>query len=262
VTDRQPNFEIQVEPGGEAGTRTIAISGELDSASCPQLTEAFERALGDGALNQVVLDLQGVTFVDSAGTRTLIWLEREAGERGVGLDVVPAPEEVTSLLRLAGLAQRVNLTPGGAESTELEDFLERIDVELQREPTAPAQARAEVRQGLEPRVDEAELATLVLLTSELTTNAVIHPVDGSDLRLGLRVTIYPQRVRVRVDDPGSGFDPAISVAPTDWGGRGLMLVDRAASRWGVGPVATPRGRRFTVWFDVDLGQPEAPAAGT
>ncbi len=262
MTDRSPTIEIRVEPEADTGTRTIALSGELDSATCAQLGEAFERALAGGELNQLVLDLQRVTFVDSAGTRTLIWLERQAAERGVSLKVKPAPEEVTALLRLAGLAQRVNLTSSVTETSDLEEFLERIDVELQRQPTSPAQARAEVRQGLGSRVDEAELATLVLLTSELTTNAVIHPRDCEDPRLGLRVTIYPQRVRVQVDDPGSGFDPATSVQATDWGGRGLMLVERAASRWGVGPAPTPRGQRFAVWFDVDLAQPEAPAAGT
>jgi anti-anti-sigma factor len=261
VTEAAPHFEIRCEPGPQDGAQTLAVSGELDSASCQALSEALERALSDTGLTQLRLDLQGTTFVDSAGTRTLILLERRAGERGVDLEVVPAPAEVTALLRLAGFSQRVYPSESGAQASADEEFLERIDIELAREPTAPAQARTEVRQGLGARVDEAELATLVLLTSELTTNAVIHPRDSQDQRLGLRITVYPQRVRVEVDDPGTGFDPSSLVGPTDSGGRGLMLVDRAASRWGVGPAGTPRGGRFTVWFERDHGSPDAQSPG-
>ena len=257
MSEASPHFEIRCEPGLQDGAQTLAVSGELDSAGCEELTEAFERALSESGLDELRLDLGGMTFIDSAGTRTLILLERRAGELGVSLEVLPAADEVTALLRLAGFSQRVYPSKSGAEAAADDEFLERIDIELAREPTAPAQARTEVREGLGARVDEAELATLVLLTSELATNAVIHPCDSQDQRMGLRIIVYPRRVRVEVDDPGSGFDPATLVGPTDTGGRGLMLVDRAASRWGVGPAGTARGPRFTVWFERDLGRSDA-----
>src|SRR5262249_44233365 len=151
-----------------------AVCGELDSASCGELDEAFDRQLDGQGLEKLVLDLGGMTFVDSAGIRTLILLERRAGRAGVPLEVVPAPQEGTHLLRLSGLAGRMNFVPTQPAIAEPDEFLERIDTELQREPTAPAQARADVRLLLGPRVRESELATLVLLTSELVTNAVIH----------------------------------------------------------------------------------------
>lgn len=251
-------FELRVEPGAAGRCRTILVQGELDGTACEELTATADRELGDPQLQKLVLDLRGLDFVDSAGMRTLIYIERQAKQRGLQLDVLPARDEVTALLSLAGLADRVNLVTDAAALLPREEFLERSDLELEREPVAPSKARAEVRDLLGQSVHERQVATVVLLTSELVTNAVIHP-RGSDGRLGLRLTKFTSRVRVEVDDPGHGFDPEVPVEPTDHGGRGLMLVDLASSRWGVGAFPTPRGRRFTVWFEVGLDQRGSPA---
>lgn len=252
-----PTFEVRVEPG--AGSTTIVVSGELDSATHDQLAQALETEFGRQELEKVVLDLRAMTFVDSAGTRILIQAQREADRRGIALEVLSAPREVTALLRMAGVTERINVV-GSPSTIADEEFLERIDMELERELTAPAQARAEVRDVFGSVADKAELATLVLLTSELVTNAVIHPRPSRDQRLGLRITAYPERMRIEVDDPGDGFDPEAPLEPTDTGGRGLMLVDTASAGWGAGSAPTPRGERFTVWFELGLAQPEARAA--
>ncbi len=261
MIDGPADFQIRVDPGGQPDTRRIVIAGELDSATAGQLEHEFERELASRQLVKLVLDLSGLTFVDSAGTRMLILLERQASERGTKVEVIPAPDEVTALLRLSGLVDRMKLVAAHDEATESAEFLERIDSELLREPTAPARARSEVRQILKTIVDESDLATVVLLTSELVTNAVIHPRESDDERVGFRMTIYPHRIRVLVDDPGDGFDPATPVHPTEHGGRGLMLVDRASARWGAGRVATARGDRFAVWFEIERGASQARALG-
>lgn len=261
MTDGPAEFQIRVEPGQQPDTRRIVIAGELDSATCGQLAGEFERELAGSRLAKLVLDLSGLTFVDSAGTRMLILLQRQAGDRGTEVEVVPAPEDVTALLRVSGLIDRLNLVDTPDDATEPGEFLERIDSELAREPTAPARARSEVRQVLETVLDESDLATVVLLTSELVTNAVIHPRNSDDRRVGFRMTIYPDRIRVLVDDPGEGFDPATPVHPNENGGRGLMLVDRASARWGAGRVVTARGDRFGVWFDIERDRSPAERLG-
>lgn len=246
-------FEIRVEPGADAST--VAVSGDLDSGTCNQLWEVVEQELASGDAEKLVLDLRNLAFVDSAGMRMLIQAQREAQRRGVELEVLPAPDEVTALLRTAGVTERTNLV-NSPPSLALEDFLERIDMELERDLTAPALSRAEIRDAFGSKLGSDQVATLVLLTSELMTNAVIHPRSDPDRRLGLRITSYPHRVRVEVDDPGDGFDPSVPARPTDQGGRGLMLVDRASACWGAARAPTPRGERFRVWFEVGLSQPE------
>lgn len=57
-----------------------------------------------------------------------------------------------------------------------------------------------------------------------------------------------RRLRVQVSDAGSGFPkPRIGTPSAKaLGGRGLLIVDRVASRWGVTP-----GRPTRVWFELD-----------
>jgi len=100
-------------------------------------------------------------------------------------------------------------------------------------------------------------ADVLLLVTELVTNAVRHAGVGPEqpVRVGLRR--LPQRVRVEVTDPGSGFARVHPRANGDEsGGWGLLLVDRIADRWGAWPTASGT----CVWFEVRPDQDaDAPA---
>jgi len=124
-----------------------------------------------------------------------------------------------------------------------------VDVELPRSAAAPASARRALRE-LAGRVSEGRLRDVVLLVSELVTNAVRHAA-GEHVRL--IVTLDDRALRVEVHDPGEGFElhePAPDPArPSGWG---LYLVAELADRWGVDRVP-----RTLVWFEMD---PEAGVA--
>jgi CheY-like chemotaxis protein len=92
--------------------------------------------------------------------------------------------------------------------------------------------------------EDADLLDVVtLLVSELVTNSNIHAGGGA--RVVVRLSHQRVRVDVADDDPRL---PALRVPDdTGPGGRGLLIVDRAASRWGVEPA--PVGK--SVWFEID-----------
>jgi anti-sigma B factor antagonist len=253
-----PNFRIHTEQA-DSGT-TIRLAGELDSATCGELTDAFERLLEGDPSGSVVFDLAGVSFVDSAGMRAIIVTEQIARERGIGLTIVPTAGPVTDLLHMTGLAERVALAPRSGDPPPPVPFLERIDLELAREPTAPGQARRELREAVAGRAGEPDRATLTLLTSELVTNAVIHPDPHADGPIGLRITTYPGRVRVEVVDAGRGFDAStLPHKPREAGGHGLVVVEGLSSRWGTHPAQTDGVDGFCVWFELDLDSTAADA---
>jgi anti-anti-sigma factor len=255
-----PDYSIEVDEGERPGTCTIRVRGELDSGTSGSLLEALADALADER-ERLELDLRGVTFIDSAGTRAMILLERTARDRGVELVVVPPPDEVTALLRTAGVTERVKLTPAPGSTSRSKEFVERVELEFPRDPGSPARARAEVRETLGETLDAAQLANVVLLTSELVTNAVLHPEGPEEEPIVMRVTAYEDGVRVEVEDPGQGFDPTAPVVRAADGGRGLFLVDTCAASWGVRHEQTERGRRFRVWFELDSTAGEPATAG-
>ncbi|HEY8582755.1 MAG TPA: ATP-binding protein [Capillimicrobium sp.] len=98
--------------------------------------------------------------------------------------------------------------------------------------------RALVQGGLDPDLDH----TVSLLATELVANSVKHVAGHSQIRL--EATLSEGFARVEVVDAGPGFDPEIR---HDVNGFGLRLLDKLASRWGVGRD----GGEFHVWFEVD-----------
>lgn len=244
-----PNFRIETS-STESGA-TMKLAGELDSATCAELIDRFEQLVGDDP-GELVLDLDDITFIDSAGLRAIIVIERTAGARSVALTVRTPTGPVADLLQLTGIHEHVALSPRVDEPPPTMPFTERFELELARDPAAPARARAELREALAGEVGETDRATLTLLTSELVTNAVIHSGAGAGDTVGLRITAYPDRVRIEVTDPGGGFEIGnLPARPRDFGGHGLVVVDGLSSRWGTTRDGPDGG--FRVWFELDLG---------
>jgi anti-sigma regulatory factor (Ser/Thr protein kinase) len=102
--------------------------------------------------------------------------------------------------------------------------------------------------------DEPLAETLVLIISELVTNAVVHTGCPAVLRMLFRATAPGSAdgtVRVEVADT-STCPPAPRHAQRDeTGGRGLELVDGLADRWGW----QPEGAGKRIWCEVDRTGP-------
>ena len=118
-------------------------------------------------------------------------------------------------------------------------------VRLLPEAASAARARRFVESVLHTsgRPDLASIEdTAALLTSEVVTNAVLHAAGAIDVHVDLRDDV----VRVSVSDEGRGLPVRKSDASEATTGRGLLLVERLAHRWGVD--RHERGK--TVWFEV------------
>ena len=87
--------------GGESTVR-LSAAGEIDSSSAPVLRTEIEAILGR-TVREVVLDLDEVTFLDSAGLSALATAHRSAAERGVRLRVLASARAVMRPLQITGL---------------------------------------------------------------------------------------------------------------------------------------------------------------
>jgi anti-sigma regulatory factor (Ser/Thr protein kinase) len=119
-------------------------------------------------------------------------------------------------------------------------------LELTRSHEAPARARAAVSGWWEGRESSpSQLDTLLLLVSEVVTNAVIHAPAAAQAPIRFLASVSGQTVRVAVTDSGDGFTPTARDHRSMVGGYGLLLVAREATRWGVDRVGGTR-----VWFEL------------
>ncbi|HEX2069392.1 MAG TPA: ATP-binding protein [Actinomycetota bacterium] len=112
-------------------------------------------------------------------------------------------------------------------------------------PTAPGEARRSLV-SLDRVIPSDRLDDLRIMVSELVTNSVMHSGLKGGEPISLLVKVLPERVRVEVADPGRRF-PDTSRRPRKNHGRGLMIIDRLADRWG-----TERGRQTKVWAEIPL----------
>ncbi|GAB6984094.1 ATP-binding protein [Nocardioides pyridinolyticus] len=108
------------------------------------------------------------------------------------------------------------------------------------------EARQLVRAVLaDARVSTEATETALLLVSELVTNAVLH-ADGRPV---LDVAVEPELLRISVSDTGRGMPEVQTDNPLlSDRGRGMLLVDSLASRWGSERTGA-RGKR--VWFELE-----------
>ncbi|GII76965.1 hypothetical protein Sru01_19470 [Sphaerisporangium rufum] len=112
------------------------------------------------------------------------------------------------------------------------------------------EARAWARHLLAGRVGAGVLDDVLLLLSEVLTNAVVHSRSGEEEsgRVTVRVVWIGEAVYIAVTDAGSpDRRPAVRAAALDDdGGRGLLLVETIAASWGSHAEAAGR----SVWFSV------------
>jgi sigma-B regulation protein RsbU (phosphoserine phosphatase) len=138
----------------------------------------------------------------------------------------------------------------GPAFTSAEEHIRRVRLPADRR--TPAAARAVVRSVLaEAHLDEL-LNEALLLTTELSTNAVEHARTELDIEvaadeMGLTVTVSDFAVG-RIDDVAAGpRNDMTDISEVAERGRGLLLVDHFASRWGTTHQPTGKG----VWFRLD-----------
>jgi anti-sigma regulatory factor (Ser/Thr protein kinase) len=121
--------------------------------------------------------------------------------------------------------------------------------------SAPARARTIARDRLGHRLGEPRRNDLLLLVTELVTNAVRHGGVGPDAILVLHLAAAERVLRVEVCDGGPGFT-AMEREPGPHGGFGLLLLRSLPERWG---IATDDGT--CVWFELDVEPLSAQRSG-
>lgn len=116
--DAVTTLEVALGHAGE-GSPLLSLRGELDLSTAPKVEQALRQLEGDGP-STIVIDLRGLTFLDSSGLRLILEADSRARREDRRLLVVPGPPEVQRVFR-------VTLTDARIEFIENPSVIETTD---------------------------------------------------------------------------------------------------------------------------------------
>ena len=104
---RPPVFRILTN---ESGSRVeIAIEGELDLATAPQLDAEFGRVGALEGVELAVVDLRKLAFLDSTGLEAIMQFDARSRAAGAEMVIVRGPRAVERLFAVMQLDQKLRI---------------------------------------------------------------------------------------------------------------------------------------------------------
>jgi anti-sigma B factor antagonist len=103
-------MQLRTEVSDMGGWTVVTVFGELDVATSPDLREQLID-LVNGGRNRLVLDLDGIDFLDSTGLGTIVSALKRARTHGGDLRLVCTETRITRLFEITGLDKAVPLLP-------------------------------------------------------------------------------------------------------------------------------------------------------
>ena|SRR5688500_12080378 len=99
------------------GCPVLFVKGEIDIYTAPMFKQAVVGLVSDGNTD-VVIDLSGVTFMDSSGFGTLLGATRRLRPAGGGLHLAGANTTIQRMLRLTRLDTIMQLYESAEEAVQ------------------------------------------------------------------------------------------------------------------------------------------------
>jgi anti-sigma B factor antagonist len=103
-------MQVRTQVSEIAGWTVVNVYGEFDVATSPDLRELLTRLVRDGA-DRLVLDLDGVDFLDSTGLGTILGALRRVRTNGGDLRIVSTQAGIARLFEITGLDKALPLLP-------------------------------------------------------------------------------------------------------------------------------------------------------
>ena len=98
---------LTIEVQHEQGYAIVAVAGEIDISTVTGLRECLFELAASG--RPLLVDLDQVTFIDSAGLSVLVGTAKRAAAHGGSLYAACARPKIRKLFRLTGLDRRIPL---------------------------------------------------------------------------------------------------------------------------------------------------------
>jgi anti-anti-sigma factor len=103
---------LEVDTQDRDGGVWIALRGELDLSTIERVEQELALA-EEGGSELIVLDLSGLTFLDSTGLRTIVTADQRARRTGRRVVVLKGPATVHRVFTITRLDERLEMVDDG-----------------------------------------------------------------------------------------------------------------------------------------------------
>ncbi|MEM9691053.1 MAG: STAS domain-containing protein [Myxococcota bacterium] len=93
---------MQFERSTDGDVETLAVRGELDSLTAPELRPILE-AIAETDPQHVILDLAGLRLIDSSGVGAIVWLFKRVKATGGAFEVRGVQGQPRSIFKVLSL---------------------------------------------------------------------------------------------------------------------------------------------------------------
>ena len=93
----------------------MTVKGRVDSSTAPELDSALAKLLSNNQ-NKIVLNLQAVDYLSSAGLRALVSALKGAQESGGDVRLASVSQPIEVILRTVGMMQMFKMYPSEQEA--------------------------------------------------------------------------------------------------------------------------------------------------
>jgi len=94
---------------GRGGAVTITLSGEIDHHGARAIMGELEDAVADLVPRELILDLSGISFMDSSGIAVLLRTHRNMRQLGGTMRVTAIPAQPRRVLDAAGMGRIITM---------------------------------------------------------------------------------------------------------------------------------------------------------
>jgi anti-anti-sigma factor len=95
------------------GHIVVNLAGELDIATAPQVIGAVRSALADGPVDELIIDVDRLEFVDSTGVHALVQAREAARARGASFALRRPCPLVARVLDVSGVSDFLGVSASG-----------------------------------------------------------------------------------------------------------------------------------------------------
>ena len=99
---------LEVVSAGAGEQVTVSLKGELDLSTVAKVEEELRRVEASDA-TLLVLDLSGLTFLDSTGLRAVITADERARAQGRRFVIIKGPDAVQRVFAITRLEERLEM---------------------------------------------------------------------------------------------------------------------------------------------------------